>query len=152
MCPAIDRTGLQVHDIHVRGNRSGGVALLLVAALALSAWSTCAYARVEAVHAPSDSTHVRMPGHPGMPAHCAPTSNAPASKDLCTLDVRAEQGVAPGSAAPVLERLSPSVEPVPSVLELCTLSASVSASDSFDLPPLQPPGTPIFLFVSVFLL
>lgn len=137
----------------MRASRSSGIALLLLAAFVVSAWSTCTYSSVDIGRARSGATGAAMPADAAIPPHhCPPASNAPATEDPCTLDLRAEQGVPPDAAAFVLEKLSPATGPVPFVLELWAPLAAPWVVECAALAALKLPRPPIYLLVSVFLL
>lgn len=132
--------------------RGRALSLSLVGALAVSAWSTCAYAGPLAPRTPVETTRVADADAddctaPGPDDCCATREPA----DCCLLDARLETGRLVASAAPVA---APAPTPVPPAWDGLTpdipaaLGRAGPAADSVR----KLPRAPIYLLVSSFLI
>lgn len=117
------------------------VALVMVAALGASVWSTCGYAARES--APTQTAA----HHDGCPP---PKPDAPA--DPCDVDHRGELGLTSSHAAPTIEKLAPADAPVPVTGAISASLYAFAPLERFERPALKLPHAPVYLLVSVFLI
>ena len=123
---------------------SSFVALVIVASLGASAWSTCGYAAA----GPQTSGSAGTQGHP---AGCAP--GAPeAPLDACEADHRIDVGVASHVSAATIEKLHPVQGPTAELIQIFSASSPFVIFAGVERPVLKLPQAPLYLVFSVFLL
>lgn len=120
------------------------VALVIVASLGASAWSTCGYG------AAGQDTYGSA-GTQGHPAGCVPSAPE-APFDACAEDHRIEVGVASHVSAATVEKLDPAQGPTAEPIQIFGASLPFVVFAGVERPVLKLPQAPLYLILSVFLL
>ena len=123
---------------------SSFVALMVVASLGASAWSTCGYGAAR--QDPYGSA-----GTQGHPAGCAP--GAPEGPlDACEADHRIDVGVASHVSAATIEKLHPVQGPTAELIQIFSASSPFVVFAGVERSVLKLLQAPLYLVFSVFLL